>query len=174
MVQEVQTAVTIPQETTLDTIQAIGTSSVKIREWRQTTWHYTSGVTASWSISWSWDPWNPRDSWKLSPNLTIGSSYWKMEYAKKMGSIRVPVAWSYQITLSWSWWSSISNATIVLMWGWNQLYTKTFTSSSSETIVKNVDLWKFDTVEVYWSLYCSSGYSSSMTMQVSQLEIQQL
>jgi hypothetical protein len=32
MVQEVQTAVTQPQETTLETIQAIGTSSVKIRE----------------------------------------------------------------------------------------------------------------------------------------------
>ena len=174
MVQEVQTGIWITNETTLETIEAIGTSSFKIREWRQTTARYVSGCISSCSIYWSWDPGNPRDSWELHGNLSISSSSGKQEYLVKNGSIRVPVAWTYQITLTWSWWSSISNATVILKWWWNQLYTKTFNSNNSETVVLTVDLWKFDLVEVYGDIYCTSGSSSSMNMQITQLKIQQL
>ena len=174
MVQEVQTAVTQPQETTLETIQAIGTSSVKIREWRQTTARYTSNCISAGSIAWTWNVWDSRSYWPVSSNLSIWSMEGKQEFVGKNWWIRVPVAWTYQITLYWSGGSSLFDATIILKcWG-NEVYTNTFNSNQSETVTMNVDLGKFDLVEVYWSLYCSSGSSASTTIFVRSLTIQQL
>ena len=54
MVQEVQTWVGITNETTLETIEAIGTSSFKIVEGRQTKGgRYASGCVASGNVYWT-------------------------------------------------------------------------------------------------------------------------
>lgn len=179
MVQEVQTWVWVYNETTLETIEAIGTSSFKIVEWRQTKWwHYASEVNVSWTSMWSYvKETGIRQSGMVeSTNMSIWSSSWKQEYSLKNLGIRVPSAWTYQCTLYWTWGASSYQPTIYLIrWTTENdivLYTKTFWRNGSETITINADLGKFDILTVRWKFYYSwsSDYASpnlsySLTLQ---------
>lgn len=164
MVQEVQTSVSIPQENTLETIQAIGTSSVKIIEWRQTRgWHYISAASVSGSWPWYYDSWWSRQSPMIQWSMSAGSATGKMIFNVSWNKIRIPIAWTYQLTLYWSGWSSTYSPTVYMIkWASENdevLYTKTFPNSSSETINLTFDLGKFDVITIWFSYYYS--WSSS-------------
>lgn len=177
MVQEVQTWVGITNETTLETIEAVGTSSFKIREWRQTTARYVNGCKATWNVQWSYSDGDSRDSGQIkSQDTVITEMSGKQEFTMYDGWIRIPVAWTYQITLyRGSWWSTV-NGTIFLKAGNRVLYTKTFAALGSETVVINADLGKFDTIEIRGEFYykgSSSGFYAFFSTQ-PELTIQQL
>lgn len=175
--QEVQTGVWITNETTLETIEAIGTSSFKIREWRQTTARYVSGCKASGSVSWYYSSWGgTRDSWEVkSSNTTISEISGKQEFIIRDWGIRVPVAWTYEITFTWNWWGSTENDTLILKWWGNVLYTKEFTSYDEETVTITADLGKFDLIEIYGDLYYTwSSSAATLWLQVTSITIQQI
>lgn len=180
MVQEVQTWVWVYNETTLETIEAIGTSSFKIVEWRQTKWwHYTSSASASWWVNWDYHSWDERQSPKVeSVDMSIWSSEWKAEFTVRDYWLRVPVAWTYQCTVYWRWWSNTSQPTIyVTQWSSKDdevLYTKTFPSNRNETVTFNVDMWKFDVITIRWSFYYSWSASSAGLGFQYTLTLQQL
>lgn len=176
MVQEVQTSVERPVETTLETIEAIGTSSIKIIEWRQTRgWHYASKCTASGTISWSYQrPWDPQSEEVESEDMAIDSNTGKQDYEIRQLWARVPQAWTYQITLTWRWWSSTSNATMILICWWKVVYTLEHTSNQTDTVTLLVDMWKFDLVEA-WGTFYYKGSSSAATLSITySMDIQQL
>ena len=176
MVQEVQTSVERPVETTLETIEAIGTSSIKIIEGRQTRgWHYASGCNASGTVSWYYQSGDERQSPEIeSANMAINSSTGKQTYEIRELGVRVPQAWTYQITLKWTGWTSTSYATMILICGGNVVYTKEHTSNQTETVVLLVDMGKFDLIEAR-STFQYNGSSTAATMQTTfSLDIQQL
>lgn len=180
MVQEVQTGIWITNETTLETIQAVGTSSVKIVEWRQTTWHFSSMGEASGEVWWAYDDSVPtgRDSPTKQGSMTISSNNGKMEFVVRDGGIRIPAAWAYSITANYK--IGASNHS-------DDIYIKVGTSSSSPTIYSDhaststtvtktfqVNLWKFDLITV-WGHFYYSGSSNFASMKIQySLTIQQL
>jgi hypothetical protein len=176
MVQEVQTSTTPIVENTLETIEAIGTSSRKIIENRQTRWgHYASKCSASWTVKWYYDnQWGRQSEEIESDNLTISESTGKQSFELRDLWIRVPQAWTYQITLTWSWWSSTANNTMILRCWWNVVYTKEHTSSQTETVILLVDMWKFDLVEAWSSFYYKGSASAASLTNTYSLDIQQL
>ena len=103
MVQEVQTWVWITNETTLETIEAIGTSSFKIIEWRQTKGgHYVSGCVADGNVYYKYREGDSRDSGELkSEDTAIIKNTWKSEFSIRNWGIRVPNGGSYAIELTW-------------------------------------------------------------------------
>lgn len=176
MVQEVQTGIWITNETTLETIEAIGTSSFKIREWRQTTARFVSGCSGSGSVSWYWSSWDDRQSDEiLSSDTAITDQNGNQEYSIRDGWIRVPVAWTYQITFTWTGWTSSNYNTLILKWWGKVLYTKEHTSNLTETVTLTVNLGKFDLIEIRSSFYYNGGSSAAtLTNTVSSITIQQL
>lgn len=179
MVQEVQTSVAIPQENTLETIEAIGTSSFKIVEWRQTRgWHYSSSAVVSGSASWSYQSPGDRQSPKVQASMWLNSATWKATYAVRAWSVRVPTAWTYQLTLYWRWWSSRNSSTIYMVkWEneWDtQLYTRTFNSNTNETVNFNFDLGKFDVISFRFTFYYSWDSSAATLGSEYNLTLKQL
>lgn len=178
MVQEVQTWVGITNETTLETIEAIGTSSFKIIEGRQTKGeHYVSGCIADGNVKYTYHEGEERDSGEvMSTDTAILESLGKREFSIRNWGIRVPAAGTYSIQLTWGGGASTSNATIILKGGWKTLYTKTFTSSNSETVNLTADLGKFDLIEIRGQFYYKGSASvASMTFSTKPtLTIQQL
>lgn len=178
MVQEVQTWVGITNETTLETIEAIGTSSFKIKEWRQTTGHYVSGCEADWNIEWTYTSWGSRDSWEIqSTNMAINEIYWKQDFVIRDYWVRVPTSWTYQIWINWGWWWSTYKATLIVKAAGDVVYQQEtpFTPTTYSTSVR-VDLWKFDTIEIRWQFYYQWSASSAILAFSTKptLTIQQL
>ena len=178
MVQEVQTGIWITNETTLETIEAIGTSSFKIREWRQTVGgHYVSRCIASWNVYREWHTWDNRDSGVLtSPDIAITEDYWTSGFSIRDGGVRVPVAWSYQIDIYWNGGAGTLDATFILKWGGKVLYSKSswWTNYTDNTTIM-VELWKFDLIEICWEFYYTDSSSLSAffwgkpTLTITQL-----
>lgn len=175
MVQETQTGIGITQLTTLETIEAIGTSSFKIREWRQTTDRFTRGCAATGNVS-GYLP----NAWTTpeikSSNLTITEQMGKQWFSIKNGGICVPMAGSYQLMLHRWWWTgSIASTIIIKSWG-NVVYTKTFSwAAKQETVMIPVDLGKFETIELRWQFTWSGSWAITMTFSTTpELTLQQL
>lgn len=177
MVQEVQTWVGIVNETTLETIEAVGTSSFKIKEWRQTTPRYTSSCKASGNVTWHRSEGESKQ-WPdtKSTNTTISDNYGKQGFTIRNGGIAVPAAWTYEITLFRWGGSSIDDATMILKAAGNTIYTKKFTSYNKETVTLRIDLGKFETIEIRGNFnYKGSSISATLSFSdVPTLTIQQL
>lgn len=179
MPQEVQTSVWLQTETTLETIQAIGTSSVKIREGRQTTGRYIWGCVASGSCGWYYHEWETeRDSEEiLSTNIAVDSYFWKAEYAIRDYGVRVPCVWTYEITLHrWGWATDKKSTIIIKSWG-KVLYTNSFSGTwQSETVTFYADLWRFSTIEIRWQFryYGSNSGAAVWFVGTPTLTIKQL
>ena len=176
MVQEVQTWVWITNETTLETIEAIGTSSFKIVEWRQTKWaKYAIGCEATWTASWSLSE-NNRDTWTVKSKLSLTSSYGKQDFVISNGWVRFPTPWTYTIAITWRWGGSSLSATVTLNLGGTQIYTKTFSGGAgTDTWSKNIDVGKFDLLEMYTRFYYSwSGSASGWFVSDPVITITQL
>ena len=176
MVQEVQTWVWIYNESTLETIEAIGTSSFKIVEWRQTKWwHYTSNVEAKGTVTWIYHDGDSRTSGLVqSSNMTINSQNGRTPYIISEKWLRISIAWTYHITLSRNGWASSQKPTIyVKVWG-ETLYTKYSNGYINETVEWDSDFGKFDKIEI-WGEFEYTGGSTTAQCQIDYiLTIQQL
>ena len=178
--QEVQTWIEIYDESTLDTIEAVGTSSRKIIEWRQTRGgHYVSNCEATGNVQWFYrEGITDRDSYYLkSQDLEITSQTGNTEFIMQNGCVRIPQAWTYQCTLYWgSGWSDFSWTIYIIVWRKN-VYTKTFTGSyQRETVTFIFNAGKFDELELGWEFYYS-WYNTNMNFSFSgqpTMTIQQL
>lgn len=182
MVQQVQQWVINTPETTLETIEAVGTSSKKLIEWRQTTGeHFVWWCTGSWSLSWWYDyhTWN-RYSWtKQMTNLSIGTTRWPRTFSKVDYGIRVPKWWTYKLDMVWRWWGYSLQATIYVKKGTSFSDETIYTASSYEntniTVSKILTLGKFEIITVRWEFYYwwSSDYASA-AINVSSLTLTEL
>lgn len=179
MVQEVQTSVIQPIETTLDTIQAIGTSSFKIVEWRQTKWWHYVGW---WKTTW-WRYQYTGSTTITSPvtqiSVTLDSSYGKYDYSIVNGGIRVPIAWTYEIEISWYWGAATNSSTIYIKRWTNQnsenIYTNSFGSAWSEVKKIVLDLWKFEIITAWWQVWIYGGrWSVTGATTLDYIKITQL
>ena len=180
MVQEVQTWVWITNETTLETIESIGTSSFKIKEWRQTTGRYLSKATVPQTyIYFYYQSSAGRDSWMLTTALTISEMSGKTEYSISNGGIRVPSAWTYQISLSAKAWWGTYTGTVYLKRGTDSgsetIYSLYGASSTTETKTFIIDLGKFDILTI-WAEFHYNGSASAATVKqyFDYITIQQL
>lgn len=176
MVQEVQTWVWITNETTLETIEAVGTSSFKIVEWRQTKWgRYVSRCKWSGSVSWTYQSPASKVWPEVSWTFTLTDSYGKAPFIIRNGGIRIPQQWTYEITVYWgsSW---ISNSQLILKaWG-REIYRKLLYAAQSETATFEVDLWKFDIIELWGQFEYTSSWTT-VTLYYSpylQITVKQL
>lgn len=175
MVQEVQTWVWITNETTLETIEAVGTSSFKIKEWRQTTARYLSECTGTALVTWSGSGQSPLIKW----TVTLDNSYWKSEFIQTNWGIRIPKAWTYQLTFTWQVGGvSYDSNFYIKNWpnaGDKNIYTYSavwYFYSINESFI--VDLGKFDIITVWADFYRGSGSGSWMFDNLTALTIKQL
>lgn len=145
MVQEVQTGIWITNETTLETIQAIGTSSVKIVEWRQTRWgRYYYSCEADWQDS------QAAPATEVTP-ISITSSYGNTEFKEVDDGIRIPQAWWYEITMRCKGWNigSWINIKHSLRANGTEIFSITTTNNNdTKTDTVTVNLWKFDILKI--------------------------
>ena len=175
--QEVQTWVWVYELTTIETIEAVGTSSPKIIEGRQTKWwHYISECTATWQVKFYWKTWDPRQTSKeQSTDFEVISTTGKMEFVTVNNWIRLPAAWSYEATLYWGWrWAAI------FIQNWDEiLYTKEFEWNGwvqSETVTFTFNAWKFATITLWGEFYYgwSADYASLQFNYAPELTLRQL
>lgn len=179
MVQKVQTAVGEMQPTTLDTIEAVGTSSRKLREWRQTTGERFLGycTTTENTLTRLYTSWGSRDSGMLQlNNLTIDTTSSNLIYTMKDGGVRIPKGWTYQVEITWSsGWFADMTATLYVKTGNGQtLYTETSTNNSQQTDTFLVNVGKFDTIEVWVDYHYSWSSSAISTFFKAKLKITEL
>lgn len=175
MVQEVQKSIEIYNETTLDTIEAIGTSSRKIIEWRQTRgWHYVSWAVATGWVSWTYHSWDARQSDVIQWWMTLSSTSWKMEMDIFDWWLRVPQAWTYSINIYWQWWSTTMATTIYVYAGGKLIYTETHNSNTNDTVTVIADLGKFDLITVSGDFYYSGSATSASWSLSTTITVQQL
>lgn len=176
MVQEVQTGIWIANETTLETIEAVGTSSFKIVEWRQTKWgHYVSKCSGNGNVTWHYVSPNTTSPEIESTDLTITSNVGKAEFVMRNGGIRLPAQWTYQITISRGAAGNANGTMILKVWG-KEVYRTLLYHANSTTDTIIADAGKFDTIEM-WGQFEYVGSASSASIIFSpqpQITIQQL
>jgi hypothetical protein len=152
MVQEVQTSVIPTNETTLETIEAIGTSSRKIIEWRQTRWWRSISICeATGNVKWryvSGSSWNPSE-YIESEDLAITNVEWNIEFSMVGNAIRLPVQWWYVCDIEWgiaplNWTANL----YVKVWQ-TTIYTDMLDTSWTKTATVNFNAWKFDKLTIW-------------------------
>ena len=169
--------VTITNETTLETIEGIGTSSFKIKEWRQTTGRYLSECQGEVVVQ--WHTWHSMSKYKWV--VTLHSSTWNAEFVQTRWWIRIPKAWTYRFTYSGG-----------QVWGYNRdstFYIKNWPNFDDKTIFQHtatwgydtisgsfiVDLWKFDIITAWADFtYNGSWTGEGIFDDIDYLTIQQL
>ena len=177
MVQEVQTWIWITNETTLETIQAVWTSSVKIREGRQTIKKFKSGASVSGSISWTYHNDGSRQSDRVQcKNLSITSYYWDESFYIRDYWVYIPSLWTYEVYVDWYWATSQRNVSLKLEVDGKILYTKTLNAwnpTDKNTILLN--LWKYNCVKVWGQFYYwGSNTAATGSLPINQISFKQL
>ena len=180
MVQEVQTGVWITNETTLETIQAIGTSSFKIVEWRQTKGgHYVSWCTATMIVrrhGSADDRESPLVQWV---QVSVDSQWGNAEYKVINNGIRVPVAWTYEISgnakAGWSEYRGTTYLKLGACSGDETIYSLHGNSTKTENFTIRVNIGKFDVLTIRGDFYYNGSSSGTSLMgDISQMTITQL
>lgn len=150
MIQKVQTDVTTTPENTLETIEAIWTSSRKIIIWRQTRERIygESGATLNFtSISiqaHSGDIFENMDG-----TATVTDVVWDLAYTLWGNWVRIPLQWNYQLTITTAKWSSVWRImTTRVKVDWVTVYTYTSSSNTDHTDTINMTIGKFSVVSM--------------------------
>ena len=160
MVQEVQTDVIKRQENTLETIESIWTSSRKIIIGRQTRDKYTHSwitMTTSFDTFGSVDP----APWTVIPPITwvtTSDAFGEMEYKLVNGELRIPVAWQYQVSISYSLPPTSWTMTTNLRVNGKKVWTEDVSSGSHSATI-TLDFGKYDLITVDRSYYYTSIFS---------------
>ena len=171
--QEVQTAVDITPENTLETIEAIWTSSRKIIIGRQTRWivQWWSWISMQNSVYLEMHAWDETDD--LIWTLTVFDAYWDLFYQFAWDAIRIPEQWNYAITITPADWSNSWYYTCTTkVWAWNEViysYLKNNNTPYSETI--NVTLGKFTLIKLTIK---SVAYGATSWTRTASLTIKKL
>lgn len=179
MVQEVQTAVTFQNETTLETIEAVGTSSRKIIEWRQTIWWHNISRCEAWgNVGYRYiSGTTPKQSDYIeSTDLAITSSVGDYEFSMVGNGIRLPVKWWYQFDVSRGLSTIPRTANFYLYVGDVLAYTDIITNNGTKTTTFQINAWKFDLVTIWadFNYWGSSGTAWITLNPAAQLRIQLL
>ena len=182
MVQEVQTGVWITNETTLETIQAIGTSSFKIVEWRQTKGgHYVGWCKCSMVVRRSYEEWvtDRQSPLVIGKNVTIDSWEWNAEYKVINDGIRVPVSWTYEISgTAKAGWSEYSGTTYLKVGtcAWDTtIYSLHGNSTKTEDFTIRANIGKFDVITIWGEFYYNGNqHNASPSWSVITMTITQL
>lgn len=166
MVQEVQTPAWYVNESTLETIEAVGTSSRKILEWRQTRWgRNVSRCEATGNVSYQYrQGQTPKDSEYIeSDNITITDTFGDKDFSIVSNRICLPVIWWYSCELTRWIGPSIWTWTIYVNVGDTTVYTNTL-SANSETVTFTFNAGKFDKLTIWWEFsYTWSSTAASIT-----------
>lgn len=157
MIQNVQTAVNISAPTTLETIESIGTSSIKIREGRQTTVRTISYASVSVNT----------DNVYIWPYETLSNIEWlfsnlindgRENYNIWPNYLRIPTAWSYELTITPFVWSNGLKVTTELLMDGNVIYSyKSEDEKDVEHKIK-IDAGRFSKITARFTAY--RNYSS--------------
>ena len=157
--QEVQTAVDITPENTLETIEAIWTSSRKIIIWRQTRQRLygESGATLAFVV--------PRVDYQPAwfyPNLewtwSVSDEVWELAYTPQWNWMRLPIQSSYSLnitTVKWrssSYWPIVATTRVKLSGDTIYSYDSSSSADHSETITVIAGKFSVLTIEVDMSL----------------------
>ena len=155
MVQEVQTPMIIPPLTTLEVIEWVGTSSEKIREWRQTIGRTISYCMADVSTDryyiTAWETITGIE-WLFSNLVNTG----KTDYAIGTKYLRFPMEWSYEITvIPFTWYSTFHVTTMVYI-DWVQIYSYLSNDGNDREDKIKLDVWKYSRLTVQFKAYRNS------------------
>lgn len=174
--QEVQTAVEITPENTLETIEAIWTSSRKIIIWRQTRQkiYGESGATLTFVAPAKYY----QPAW-FYPNLewtwTVSDEVWELSYSQNWDWMRLPLQSSYSLTITpakWhsSWYWPIITTTRVKIAG-ETVYSYDSSSSADYSETITVTAWKFSvlTIELDMQLPTTADTGWTAIVKVQKL-----
>lgn len=142
--QEVQTAINTTPITTLETIEWVGTSSEKIREWRQTTPKESYSSIISWSASASTRPGETVDI--SIKNWTIDIQWKDIYFEQVSWGIRIPEAGAYIIKVYMRWGASAFVDEHRLKINWKVKFSWTSQTQTKENWLKFeeiINLWKY-------------------------------
>ena len=170
-IQQVQTPIDTTQETTLETIEAIWTSSRKIIIWRQTrqkiygeSWATYTFTAPSQSYQPEW--FYPDLEWTWSVSNVI----WELAYNQQWNGMRLPLQSSYSLTItpaSWraTWYWDVVTTTRVRVWG-KTVYTYESHRTDGHTDTITITAWKFSVVTVEMDMYLPTTSSTGWTATV--------
>jgi len=153
MVQQVQTDVNITPENTLETIEAIWTSSRKIIIGRQTreriyweSWATLSFASNTISAT-SWDYYD-----NLDGTATLTDVVWDLAYTLWGNWVRIPLQWNYQLTINTAHWSTtwawVTTTTTRVRVDWVTVYTYDNPVNQDHIDTINMTIGKFSVVSM--------------------------
>lgn len=163
MTQEVQTPMINPPLTTLEVIEWVGTSSEKIKYWRQTTYRTISYCTADVKTStYTAAAYETMTiDWKFSNLVTNG----KTDYYIGADYLRFPTEWSYEITIVPGLWYSAFPVTTYLYLDGQEVFS--YLSDNNVSVEKKIkiDVWKYSKLTVKYTVYRNSSSSLSFHLE---------
>lgn len=175
-IQEVQTSITTTPENTLETIEAIWTSSRKIIIWRQTreriSLAWESWATLSYYVPDTPIDWYTETEWEG----TITNVVWELIYSKSGEWVRLPLEWSYQLTINCFRWSQNPSGTITattrVLADRKQVYSYDNSANSAHQDTINITVGKFTVIEmdlIYNSTYSATRWNVAQTIVIQKL-----
>lgn len=170
-IQQVQTPIDTTQETTLETIEAIWTSSRKIIIWRQTRQKIYGESWATLTFTAPTRTYQPE--W-FYPDLewtwTVSDVVWELSYNQQWNWMRLPLQSSYSLTITpakWrsTWYWPVVTTTRVRLAGKTiYTYNSSSTADYSETIT--VTAWKFSVLTIELDMELPTTWSTGWTATV--------
>lgn len=174
--QEVQTAVEVTPENTLETIEAIWTSSRKIIIWRQTrqkiygeSWATLTFVAPTISYQPAWFYPNLEWTW------TVSNEVWELAYSQQWDWMRLPLQSSYSLTITTAKWRStwywpvVATTRVKLAGETIYSYDSSSNSDYSETITVIAGKFSVLTIEIDMSLPTTSAIGWTATVKVQKI-----
>ena len=150
MVQQVQKAIEITPENTLETIEAIWTSSRKIIIWRQTRQklYGQSWVTYNQEIPYQSYPIGTYED--MSGTVTLSDKVWDLDYLLVWDAVKIPLQWNYSVTITpeWRWGANYWKATTKLWINWQVAWQTTRVDNDLTPATLYLVLWKFDLLKL--------------------------
>lgn len=169
-IQQVQTPIDTTQETTLETIEAIWTSSRKIIIWRQTRQkiYGESGATYTFVTPLEYqNAWTYHD---LEGTGTVSDEIWELSYNQQGNWMRLPLQSSYSLTItpaSWratAYWDVVRTTRVLV--GGKIVYTYDSTRTDGHTDTITITAWKFAVVTVESDISLPTTWSTRWTTTV--------
>lgn len=158
--QEVQT--TLDYKAELNLIEWVWHQENRVKEHTQVESAFWYSCTATWQAYYHVETSESRQSEISQWTLSITEMYGNTEYKIKDGWVRIPLAWPYlvEISLLW-WWSTMLVTNYIKVWDKvvYQLDTNSAITTVTEQIVLN--LWKFDILTFWGSMYYSGTWTSA-------------
>lgn len=158
--QEVQR--TLDYKAELNLIEWVWHQENRVKEHTQVeaAFGYECDITWSTQISYMPNSQSPEYQW----TFTIVSQRWNTEFRSVLWWVRIPLAWPYLVKIGVNWWSS-SNLVTHLIKAWDKVIYQKDTSSASWTNDELLlNLWKYDVLTIWGTVYHSWSGSWSFTV----------